>query len=906
MGSDRLRGWFLAAVLAGVPVASTAGGYIFNSNNYIHHPHPNLGCRLSTPTVTGISPNQGPGYPAPGFANTPTTVTITGTCLGAATAVNVVNAAGVSQSSEIFNVVSPSQIKALLPAGTGTVHVTVTTNSGTSAESSSDVFNYYQSVGTVSATGPVFLHDICGEINGQATVPDNKLPAGCNGSGNGNGFDIADNNAGQASPPKIYVYEPSITLSMPIRFIDDTSVAMNVLGNSGYLTVPGFAKQVVEGNHVHYTLDIQTWQDNSSADGTSCPSVPVTPDPNSQYVIDMSQQSPDGQSGCWVDLQQPGNQTDAYEAGAGADLYGPSASGPGVASASQAPAGGAVFGDVVVPVQLNQPSTYLRALVTVWEGDTRDSPGLTYIGWNPGQVSAADGHEELSCVRGSRGPEGWCPKSGKWFRSIYYSVVHQAPGGLKYVDALSAVQVIVLPAALVQFHVLPYTIVYQPPGDLSTATFSTAASYGTSLTIGAGTQVNNSTTNDFKQSTSMNISGAFKGFGFNFGATQSWDQSTEFGTGLSQNSSAQTSSQFTQGHTWTMQANPSLTPGSQGSYWHEPFWDDEFVLLMNPQMGLWEFNGQLQAAMLGADGSVNAPIYSEPTLRELFACAMQQGAYAQGYPLIDSTPQNPDYLNSDECWALMQLDPFWWEGQQMPGWTPQMQGNPRAHPDGGTQYGVPPSDQASGDQSHPAAGLDQVITFTLANSLTGTSTYDSTVTDTVGSNFSAGMSLKKYIGIGVSTNQGNSTATSTGLSIAFNDTKTTTSSVSTSITGTLDDAHGLQGDKGTTFSGFLGYKPQVYVYLDKIFGSYMFQDPTARCPDENATGGCIPGRPPWPTVVGAPCHMVSSMDCQGWLQHWVKTAPIPPDFWHPVRLRPRQGLPDRLEQRRPPADLWNR
>ncbi len=89
--------------------------------------------------VTAIGPTQGP--PAGGRQ-----VMITGLGFTGATAVDF----GSTPASS-FTVVSDTQIKAVSPAGTGVVDVTVTTPSGTSAKSSADQFTY---AGVVSAVTP--------------------------------------------------------------------------------------------------------------------------------------------------------------------------------------------------------------------------------------------------------------------------------------------------------------------------------------------------------------------------------------------------------------------------------------------------------------------------------------------------------------------------------------------------------------------------------------------------------------------------------------------------------------------------------------------------------------------------------------------------------------------------------
>ena len=85
--------------------------------------------RLSPPAVTGISP-------ASGTTAGGTVVTVTGTALGGATGVSFGGAAGKITAD------SGTQITVTSPPGQGTVDITVTTPSGTSAATRADRFTY--------------------------------------------------------------------------------------------------------------------------------------------------------------------------------------------------------------------------------------------------------------------------------------------------------------------------------------------------------------------------------------------------------------------------------------------------------------------------------------------------------------------------------------------------------------------------------------------------------------------------------------------------------------------------------------------------------------------------------------------------------------------------------------------
>ncbi len=113
---------------------TTAGGTSATSNadQYTYAP---------PPTVTGVSPSQGP-------ASGGTSVTITGTGFTGASAVSFGSTAATS-----YSVTDSSHIAATAPAGTGTVDVTVTTVGGTSSTSSADQYTFVPAP-TVSGVSP--------------------------------------------------------------------------------------------------------------------------------------------------------------------------------------------------------------------------------------------------------------------------------------------------------------------------------------------------------------------------------------------------------------------------------------------------------------------------------------------------------------------------------------------------------------------------------------------------------------------------------------------------------------------------------------------------------------------------------------------------------------------------------
>ncbi len=95
---------------------------------------------VATPTVSAVSPNDGPAAGG-------TMVTITGTGFTRATTVDF----GTNPATNL-TVASDTTITAYSPAGTGAVDVTVTTPGGTSATSTADQFTYAPSISSISPT----------------------------------------------------------------------------------------------------------------------------------------------------------------------------------------------------------------------------------------------------------------------------------------------------------------------------------------------------------------------------------------------------------------------------------------------------------------------------------------------------------------------------------------------------------------------------------------------------------------------------------------------------------------------------------------------------------------------------------------------------------------------------------
>ena len=374
----------------------------------------------------------------------------------------------------------------------------------------------------------------------------------------------------------------------------------------------------------------------------------------------------------------------------------------------------------------------------------------------------------------------------------------------------------VLPAALAQLKVLPYTIVYMPPGNASNASYTTTNTFGTTMTAGDSTSIDNTTRTSKTLDIATDASVNFGLAGADLSTDTHWDHSTSANVGKVQTDTTSDQNSIKTIRTFGPLHNSMLVPGAKGAYANEPFWSDEFVLLQHPQLGIWNLNGASQVQLLGARGSATAPDFAEPSLKDLDECAKAVGAFASGYLLPDG-----DTLDAQECLALARLDPFYLLGQ----WIDSGAGG-RGLRDGGTDYGMDP---AGTGQDEPA-GFGQTITWTSTNASASSTSYDASVTDVFGNSYSASAGLtlgSAAVGFkaDVKVSAGRSTTSTVGMKISYQNSTATTVASATEITGNFDDHN----------TG-LGYRPHVEVYQDKLFGGYMFQDTTA-CPP----AGCLSG-----------------------------------------------------------------
>jgi hypothetical protein len=509
-----------------------------------------------------------------------------------------------------------------------------------------------------------------------------------------------------------------------------------------------------------------------------------------------------GNKGYWYDLAKPWSSV-AY-------LTGP---GPKPVAWNQTPNPNPVYkGKLSIPVDLPVPVNSIRIEFKVGLKDQPNpGPHTPYVKTYWGQV------QHGAQVSPAGGPE-----------SVVTRFAVQLPN------------ITVLPAAFVQMKVLPYTIVYRPPGDESVGSYATTQSYGTSMTTGNSTAIDNTTafmeSLGIQSNTTVNalIAQVSVQGGESSSNTNASDTNGTIGTGLV------TSNSHSAARTWQLgsatTADPTILPASAyvvpntctasnyvsahcavdpaETYAQEPFWEDRIVLLLNPSAAFWNFKGGTQIQLLGAQE------YDAVSIRDLYACSQNKGT--SGWTLANKATLTPA-----ECKNLLGLDPFYVEGQE---YDPSQ--THRGIKLGAGNYGADPRNPASASQS---TAFQDIFTYQTAQSTDASSSYQTSVTSVVGFSWSAGITLggnysleglNAGITSGITVTQGYQNTTGTQMKISYTASTAATSTNATTISGTFSDDHDFDTPACQANSNAC-YSPYVNVYLDELFGSYMFSDPDA-------------------------------------------------------------------------------
>ncbi len=377
------------------------------------------------------------------------------------------------------------------------------------------------------------------------------------------------------------------------------------------------------------------------------------------------------------------------------------------------------------------------------------------------------------------------------------------------------VNVVVLPVALMQLKVIPFTIMYVPPGNASQAAVTMTTTYTTTEAAGATTSMDNTNKQDdwVQQEQKLHAGNTIfdvLGGQFDLSTSDKWDKSTTVATGqqasLSRSDTVSTATALTLGVAQPPNGSTDPAPGSAGTFQNEAFWNDLIVVIPHPQFGLWNFYGVMSMQMLGAASAGTEPHFPI-RLRDLDACANAKAPFTNGFPILDTSV----ILSASDCQALAALDPFWGKGQSA-------NLSSRAQQIGIYPYGVDPSDPIKAPGFVNIADTwDQKLSTTDSN----TTTYKSTVEEIHSSQGAEG--LKVSLGddkagggtFQITFSYGSSLSSSTAMGIVYSSSTTQTNDNSLQVTGNVKDSL----DRG--------FQPYVEIWQDDLFATPMYRDPDA-------------------------------------------------------------------------------
>jgi hypothetical protein len=405
---------------------------------------------------------------------------------------------------------------------------------------------------------------------------------------------------------------------------------------------------------------------------------------------------------------------------------------------------------------------------------------------------------------------------------------------------------IIEPTALYQMKAMPYTILYQPPGDQSTVSFIAQTTYGATYTLGTSTENDTNNTSEQNESTKFSETYTFGLFTGGFGDKSGWDQTTKQDFGATNGTTGVGTNTLTYGYGWNIPAAPALIPGSgavcasttncssqipaANAYANEPFWLDTIVLLVHPQYAYWQLSAQDQRyVMYGA-----VPVTADADVVVLDACARGlkwQGLNAcefdytddglttsNGGPVSYSGTVQTLVLTPSEAINLLALDPFYAQGQ-----------NAYILPTRGTQIG---SANYGASIGVPARAYTSSLANTMSTQLTASTNlqYTSSVTTVVSDDPSitgGGKGSNSDPGVGYDTSLAYDDETKsseeTVLKTTFSNSTAVSSQRVTTASVVLNDVDNTSTTCKTCHNP-LAHRPTADIYFDRVFGTFMFPD----------------------------------------------------------------------------------
>jgi hypothetical protein len=419
--------------------------------------------------------------------------------------------------------------------------------------------------------------------------------------------------------------------------------------------------------------------------------------------------------------------------------------------------------------------------------------------------------------------------------------------------------VVLAPTQMAQLKVSPFAILYAPPGDESTATFSISSKYTVDMNVGSGTKITSSIANDAIYSAKVTLGiGASSYASESLSIGEDWDHGTQFGYGNNLNAASESTG--TQVSTWSFKtvADYGLIPGlgvtckSQTdcstlipptTATYQPFRHDVFILNIHPQFAVWNFSPTSAQYLLMAA----APGFSLVDVATLWQCA-DGGPFmgninfcdisygdtqvdASGTAVISVGSQLAVTLTANEARNLLKLDPFATQGQGA-GLNPS-----RALLIGKTSYGAKAGELETtggitGDT--PSAEVDVKYQNEQAVKTTSSGETDYTATATYVDQTTLGWAqaaTSLFFNMNESVSFGNKVTQQNQTTLSYTDSSAVTTDQTIEADVSFQDYDntmiGSSGKLCANCHGPLPIHPIVAVWLDRSFGGFMFQDPDA-------------------------------------------------------------------------------
>jgi hypothetical protein len=387
---------------------------------------------------------------------------------------------------------------------------------------------------------------------------------------------------------------------------------------------------------------------------------------------------------------------------------------------------------------------------------------------------------------------------------------------------LAPITILQTPTAIEQLNVLPYKILYQPPGTESYSFFSLQADQTAETDYSMTQSTENSLTTSQDWGLSAQVGFDLAGFKADVSNDASWDSSA-----TNTQSSATTNSQ---GIGITSAAGESWQSFTGGSKMEDPstapWMYDEYVFLVHPQIAIWDTatcpdgaaasNGGCQGGTASNVGAAYTLIggnsFVDVSAGELATCAQGAALTIPG----DFIPQ--PVLMPSECQSLLQLDPFAAAGSQA--------ANPSA---------------TLGDLAQPveffaagAPGLGTNGTQTIQLSQTNFSSQSTSSTSTFTTVVDTAFMDKVGVEAGYDGDFGTAMV---GGSFTFSQSNATTQSVS--VTQTQTSSSTIEHAAGFTL-GDVANPLATQVWYDARWGTLMFQAPGLQVTSVDPASG-VPG-----------------------------------------------------------------